>query len=197
MQEDRRLREETMAENIRDDRTRAFEIIREKSFVRGEVTLASGQKSDHYFDMKPSMFDPEGAHLLSRLILDRIADLEVDYIGGLEMGAVPLIAPLAMLSGLQGRPIPGFFVRKAQKEYGARKLIEGVKDLAGKRVVVVEDVTTTGESAMKAIRQLKDAGADIVLVLSVVDRQSGAAKLYADAGIPFQSLFTASDFLNS
>jgi len=197
MQEDRRLREETMAENIRDDRTRAFEIIREKSFVRGEVTLASGQKSDHYFDMKPSMFDPEGAHRLSRLILDRIADLEVDYIGGLEMGAVPLIAPLAMLSGLQGRPIPGFFVRKAQKEYGARKLIEGVKDLAGKRVVVVEDVTTTGESAMKAIRQLKDAGADIVLVLSVVDRQSGAAKLYADAGIPFQSLFTASDFLNS
>lgn len=197
MQEDRRLREETMAENIRDDRKRAFEIIREKSFVRGEVTLASGQKSDHYFDMKPSMFDPEGAHRLSRLILDRIADLEVDYIGGLEMGAVPLIAPLAMLSGLQGRPIPGFFVRKAQKEYGARKLIEGVKDLAGKRVVVVEDVTTTGESAMKAIRQLKDAGADIVLVLSVVDRQSGAAKLYADAGIPFQSLFTASDFLNS
>lgn len=197
MQEDRRLREEAMAENIRDDRTRAFEIIREKSFVRGEVTLASGQKSDHYFDMKPSMFDPEGANLLSRLILDRIAGLEVDYIGGLEMGAVPLIAPLAMLSGLQGRPIPGFFVRKAQKEYGARKLIEGVKDLAGKRVVVVEDVTTTGESAMKAIRQLKDAGADIVLVLSVVDRQSGAAKLYADAGIPFQSLFSASDFLNS
>ncbi len=186
-----------MATNTLDDRKRAFEIIKAKSFVLGDIILSSGEKSDHYFDMKPAMFDPEGVNILCRLILSRIAHLNVDYIGGLEMGAVPLIAPLAMISGEQGRPIPGFFVRKAPKEHGTRKLIEGVVDLIGKNIVVVDDVTTTGQSAMKAINELKAAGAIIKLVLSVVDRQSGASEFYAKEGIPFQSLFTASDFLDS
>ena len=181
----------------RDDRQRAFEIIKQKSFVRGEVTLASGQKSDHYFDLKPTMFDPEGALVLSRLLFDRMKDLNIDLAGGLEMGAVPLIAPLAMVSGMVGQPIPGFFVRKAAKDHGTRKLIDAVGDISGKRIAVVEDVTTTGGSAMKAIRHIEEAGGKVVLVISVLDRQSGAAELYAEAGIPFQSLFTSSEFLKS
>jgi orotate phosphoribosyltransferase len=178
-------------------RTRAYEIIRERSFVRGPKKLASGKISDHYFDMKPTMLHHEGSNLLSDLVLDRIKDLKVDYIGGLEMGAVPLIGPLVQLSGMRGRALQGFFVRKAPKEHGTMKQIEGVDDVTGKNVVVVDDVTTTGESAMKSIKILQEAGANIVLVMSILDRQEGAQELYKKAGIPFQSLFTASDFLGA
>jgi orotate phosphoribosyltransferase len=178
-----------------DARARLFDIIKSKSFVRGHVVLASGKESDHYFDMKPSMFDPEGADLLAELIFARLDGIEADIVGGLEMGAVPLITPISIASRRAGRPLPGFFVRKTVKDHGTRKLVEGVKDVAGKRVVIVEDVTTTGGSAMKAAEALTEAGASIALVISILDREEGAAKLYADAGIPFQSLFKASEFL--
>lgn len=178
-------------------RAHLFEIIRAKSFVRGHVVLASGKESDHYFDMKPSMFDPEGAELLAELIHARIAEVGADIVGGLEMGAVPLITPISIVSRRAGRPLPGFFVRKTVKDHGTKKLIDGLSDVAGKRVAIVEDVTTTGGSAMKAVEALTAAGATITLVISILDRQEGAAALYAEAGIPFQSLFEASEFLSA
>jgi orotate phosphoribosyltransferase len=178
-------------------RQRAFNIIKSKSFFRGEVTLASGQKSDHYFDMKPSMFEPEGVDVLARMILERIDGARADLVGGLEMGAVPLIAPISLISYQAGKPIPGFFVRKNVKEHGTKKRIEAVKDVVGKRVVIVEDVTTTGQSAMQAIQQLQEAGAEIVMVISVVDRQSGAAEFFKAQGLRFESLFEASEFLKA
>jgi orotate phosphoribosyltransferase len=176
-------------------RARLYDIIKSKSFVRGHVVLASGKQSDHYFDMKPSMFDPEGAELLAELIFARIAEGEADIVGGLEMGAVPLITPISIVSRRAGRPLPGFFVRKAVKDHGTKKLIDGLSDVKGKAVAIVEDVTTTGGSAMKAVEALTAAGAKITLVVSILDREEGAEKLYADAGIPFASLFKASDFL--
>lgn len=178
-----------------DARARLYGIIKAKSFVRGHVVLASGRESDHYFDMKPTMFDPEGAGLLAELIFARISEIEADIVGGLEMGAVPLITPISILSRRAGRPLPGFFVRKAVKDHGTKKLVEGLADVADKRVVIVEDVTTTGGSAMKAVEALKAAGATVTLVISILDREEGAASLYADAGIPFASLFKASEFL--
>ena len=177
-------------------RQRVFEIINAKSFARREVTLASGKKSDHYFDLKPTMFDPEGATLLAELIAGRLEGIKADFVGGLEMGAVPLISPISILSLKNGRPIPGFFVRKTVKDHGTKKLIEGTGDLSGKSVVIVEDVTTTGQSAMQAVSALREAGAKIALVISIVDRQQGAVELYKEAGIAFQSLFTSGDFLN-
>lgn len=178
-------------------RARAFEIIKSKSFAVGEFELSSGERSNHYFDLKPTMFDPEGADILSELVLQRIEGLKCDYIGGLEMGAVPLISPINAKSFLKGRPIPGFFVRKQAKAHGTRKKVEGVHDLAGKSIVIVDDVTTSGKSAMQAVKELQDSGAIISLVISIVDRQQGAADLYKAAGIPFQSLFTASEFLGA
>jgi orotate phosphoribosyltransferase len=177
-----------------DARTRLYGIIETKSLVRGHVVLASGKESDHYFDMKPSMFDPEGAELLAELIYARIASVEADIVGGLEMGAVPLITPVSIVSRREGKPLPGFFVRKTVKDHGTKKLIDGLSNVNGKRVVIVEDVTTTGGSAMKAVEALTAAGARITLVISILDRE---AALYANAGIPFQSLFKASDFLNT
>ncbi|MGA2125489.1 MAG: orotate phosphoribosyltransferase [Xanthobacteraceae bacterium] len=179
-------------------RTRVFQIIKERSFRFGDFTLASGEKSKYYLDMKPTMFDPEGASLLAQLIFLRVAELQADYIGGLEMGAVPLIAPINMLSYQSARPLPGFFVRKGAKDHGTKKLVEVLEgDLRGKNVVILEDVTTKGESAMQAVAASRDVGANVILVLSIVDREAGASDLFEGSGIPFECFFRASEFLAS
>ncbi|MGH6827226.1 orotate phosphoribosyltransferase, partial [Methyloceanibacter sp.] len=124
-----------------DLRGRLFDLIKERSFRRGNFTLASGKESAYYFDSKPTMLHPEGATLLAALIVDALAGVNADCVGGLEMGAIPLIAPVAMRSHEAGRPLHGFFVRKAPKDHGTRQRIEGL-DLAGKTAVILEDVTT-------------------------------------------------------
>jgi orotate phosphoribosyltransferase len=145
--------------------------------------------------MKPTMFDPQGALLLADLVLDRLEKVDVDLIGGLEMGAVPLISTIAMRSAMRGRPLPGFFVRKAAKDHGTRRRIEGTSEIAGKRVAILEDVTTTGESAMAAVRAAEAAQARVMLVLTMVDRAEGAAEFFAAAALPFAQLFSAREFL--
>jgi orotate phosphoribosyltransferase len=178
-------------------RDKAFEIIKARSFRRGDFTLASGKKSTFYLDMKPSMFHPEGANLLSELVLARIADLNADYIGGLEMGAVPLVTAVSVVSVKSGRPLPGFFVRKQEKDHGTKKRVEAVEDLKGKNVVILEDVTTTGGSAMQAVEAVRKEGANVLLVLSIVDRGEGASQFYKEKGIPFDSLFHVEEFLKA
>lgn len=183
--------------DIATKRAKVFELIRSRSFFRGDITLASGKRSTFYFDMKPTMFDPLGADLLSDLIVARLEGVPCDLVGGLEMGAVPLISPVSIKSLAMKRPVPGFFVRKASKGHGTKKLIDGVSDVTGKSVVIVEDVTTTGQSAMQAATALQEAGARIELVISIVDREDGAEDLYRQAGIPFSPLFKASEFLSA
>src|SRR5262245_36379579 len=179
-------------------RRRLVEIVKRRSFSTGSDTmLVSGRSSSFYFDMKPTMLDPEGAHLIATLVLDALAQAEVDLVGGLEMGAVPLAAAVAAASHARNRPLPAVFVRKHAKDHGARKLIEGLapsESLAGKRVAVLEDVTTTGGSATKAIEALRAEGAVIDRVISVVDRLEGAADNFKAAGIPFTAILTAGDF---
>ncbi|MBB5045273.1 orotate phosphoribosyltransferase [Rhodopseudomonas rhenobacensis] len=181
-------------------RARLADIIRARSFGRGEITLASGRKSDFYFNLKPTMLDPEGAALLAELTFEALREDNVDYIGGLEMGAVPLAGAIAQLSWLKNHPIAAFFVRKKPKEHGARLSVEGLsktETLQGKRVVIVEDVTTTGGSAIKAAESVREAGGVIVLVLTMVDREEGATEAFAAAGLPFRSLYKASEFLKA
>jgi orotate phosphoribosyltransferase len=177
-----------------DSRKRLFDLISERSFRRGRFTLASGKESAYYFDSKPTMLHPEGAALLAELIVEELKGVDADCVGGLEMGAVPLIAPVAMKSREAGRPLMGFFVRKAPKDHGTKQLIEGL-DISGKTAVIVEDVTTTGGSAMQAVEQVRAAGGKVALVLSILDRGEGAAELYKAAGVPFKSLFRAEEFL--
>jgi orotate phosphoribosyltransferase len=160
-------------------RARLQEIIRDRSFGYGEITLASGRKSNFYFNLKPTMCDPEGAALLAELTYEALKDDKLDYVGGLEMGAVPLAGALAQLSWMKGAPIGAFFVRKKPKEHGARLAIEGLtktESLKGKRVVIVEDVTTTGGSAVKALDAVREAGAEVALVFTMVDRDEGATE---------------------
>lgn len=189
----------SMTSSGTNTRARLAEIIRTRSFGRGEITLASGRKSNFYFNLKPTMLDAEGASLLAELTLDALSDEKIDYVGGLEMGAVPIAGAIAQLSFMQGRPIQAFFVRKKPKEHGAKLTVEGLargESLQGKRVVIVEDVTTTGGSALKAVEVVRDAGGEVVFVFTMVDREEGAAETFKQAGLPFRSLFRAAEFLN-
>ena len=181
-------------------RAKAFALIKARSFRRGQFVLASGKTSEYYLDMKPTMFDPDGAHALAELLLDNLSDVQVDYAGGLALGAVPLISTLTMLSHQRNRPIAGFFVRKEVKDHGTTKLVEGLgegESLQGKQVVIIDDVTTTGGSSMIAVDAAQQSGAQVVLGLSVVDRGEGAAECYGARNIPFRAVFSARDFMAS
>jgi orotate phosphoribosyltransferase len=180
------------------DRARLIELVKERSYREGpEFKLASGKTSTFYFNMKPTMLDSEGAYLVASLILDALDGVDADLIGGLEMGAVPIAAGVAAIAHTRGRKLPAFFVRKQAKEHGTQALVEGLapgESMAGKKVVVVEDVTTTGGSALKAAIALVAEGATIVRVITIVDRLDGAAETFAAGGLAFTPLLTLADF---
>ena len=183
-----------------DYRAELFELIRTRSFGRGRILLASGRESDYYIDMRPTTVHPAGATCVGELIVDALEGTAVDFVGGLEMGAVPIATAAAIASHRRGRDIGAFFVRKKPKDHGAKKLVEGLpkgESLRGKNVVVVEDVTTTGGSSMQAIEALREEGANIVLVLTIVDRLEGASENFAKEGLELRALYTADEFLKA
>ncbi len=180
------------------DRARLIEIIKARSFTTGgEIKLASGRSSNFYFNMKPTMLDPEGAQLIGSLIVTALEGKKVDMVGGLEMGAVPIATAVAVASQLAGWPLGAFFVRKQAQEHGTQSLVEGLpkgETLKGRRVVILEDVTTTGGSAMKAIEAVRADGATVERVITIVDRLEGASETFKAAGIAFEPILTAADF---
>ena len=177
-------------------RRRLRNIVAEKSLSVGEeVTLASGATSRFYFNMKPTMFDPEGAALIGDLILDAVSDDDpyYDYVGGMEIGAIPIVTCVGLQSWRRDRPIAGFFVRKQAKDHGARRLVEG--DLPpGTSALIVEDVTTTGGSTLKAVRAVRELGCHVRKVITLVDRLAGAEEAFAAADIDLVPIFTTVDF---
>lgn len=181
-------------------RQRLIEIIRARSLDRGTpVRLTSGAESSFYFDMKPTAFDPEGAALIADLVLEQLRRDEAEFVGGLEMGAVPIVACVVQLSFLvpESPGVQGFFVRKAAKKHGTRKLIEGVAEgtaLAGRRAIVVEDVTTTGNSALAAVAAAREAGLEVGTVVTIVDRLEGAEASFSRHGLTLRALTTARDY---
>ncbi len=178
----------------RSDRLK--EIIRSRSFSEGESKLASGQTSNFYFDMKMTLSQPEGLFLIAELMLDQIYGENCDYVGGLEMGAVPVLNAVALRSYERGKPIPLFWIRKKAKEHGTMKLLEGeqIEALRGKTAIMVDDVTTTGGSVLKAIEEARCYGVIIDTALTVVDRLEGAVENLAQHGVTLKSLLTAEDF---
>jgi orotate phosphoribosyltransferase len=176
-------------------RARLLDIIRTKSFRRGDFTLASGKKSDIFLDLKPSMLDAEGAHLIALALLDKLGDDRTKLVGGLEMGAVPLVAAVAATSWAAGRPVGACFVRKQVKDHGTKKLVEGEVP-QGARIVMLEDVATTGGSVMKAIEAVRtERGCLVDRVITVVDRNEGAAENLAAAGIKLDAVYNRTDFI--
>jgi orotate phosphoribosyltransferase len=172
---------------------RLLAIIRQQSLLQNrDFVLVSGRSSNFFFDMKRTMFDPEGASLLADLLFDMINAEEVEYIGGLETGAIPIVAALCARSWPE-KPIKGFFIRKEMKGHGTGQRIDGLLE-RGSKVILFEDVTTTGGSAMQAVSQTRQFGCTILKVISVVDRLEGAEDNFRAAGITFESLFTRRDF---
>ena len=179
------------------NRARLIEIIKERSVDTSRVfKLASGRTSDFYCNLKPTMMHPEGAHLLGLLIAEALDGTATDLIGGLEIGAVPLATAAAAASFARGKPLPAFFVRKRAKDHGTQSTIDGLlrgDSVKGCRVVILEDVTTTGGSSLKAIEAVRREGATVALVLTIVDRNEGAVETFKAAGVPFRALITATE----
>jgi orotate phosphoribosyltransferase len=179
--------------NLRHKRERLMAIIRRQSLLQNrDFVLASGRSSKFFFDMKRTMFDPEGAALLADLLFAAIKGDDVEYIGGLETGAIPIVAALCARSWPE-KPLKGFFVRKENKGHGTDQRIDGLLQ-RGSNVILFEDVTTTGGSAMQAVNQARQLDCTVLRVVSAVDRLEGAEENFRAAGIRFESVFTWRDF---
>jgi len=182
-----------MGADLPAKRERLLGIIRRRSLLQSrDFVLASGRSSSFFFDMKRTMFDPEGASLAADLLFERIKDEDVDHIGGLETGAIPIVAALCMRSWPE-KPINGFFVRKEMKGHGTDQRVDGLLE-SGAKVILFEDVTTTGGSVMQAAAEVRRRDCTIVKIIAIVDRLEGADQTFRNAGIEFESLFTWRDF---
>jgi len=167
---------------------RILQIARDiNALSEGEYTLSSGKKSNHYFDGKLVTLSPEAAYLVGKVVFDELAGIDVDAIGGLAIGADPIATAVAVVSHLEGRPIPAFIVRDERKQHGTRKKIEGhIRE--GARVVIVDDVITGGSSVEEAIKAVQEAGCEVVKVIALVDRHEGGSDRLRAAGYDFSSL---------
>jgi orotate phosphoribosyltransferase len=153
----------------------------------GDFTLQSGKKSDHYFDSKKLTLSPEGAYQVGKAVFDELAGIDFDAIGGLAIGAVPIVTAVTLVSYQEGRQIPAFIVRPQPKEHGTQGKIEGhLKE--GSRVVIIDDVTTTGDSVMQAIKAVEAIHCKVVKVIAIVDRNEGGRELLK--GYNFSGLMT-------
>ena len=157
------------------------------AFLTGEFTLTSGKKSNYYIDGKRITLSPEGAYQVGKVIFDELAEIEVDAVGGVATGAYPMVAAVAVISHLEGKPMPIFIVREVTKEHGTMRRIEGhLKE--GSRVAILEDVLTTGGSVLKAIEAVQAANCTVVRVIVLVDRNEGGSDRLKAEGYDFTAI---------
>ena len=178
--------------DIAADRARLLEIIRAKAVVHGRVTLSSGREADYYVDLRRITLEGEAAPLVGRVMLDLTADLEFDAVGGLTLGADPVATAMLHARAAAGGRLDAFVVRKEGKAHGLQQRIEG-PSIHGRRVLVVEDTSTTGSSPLDAARAAQEAGATVVAVATIADRNTGAAERFAEAGLDYRHAFGLTD----
>jgi orotate phosphoribosyltransferase len=175
------------------DRQQLIALFRERALKFGDFTLASGQKSSYYLDGKQITLYSTGLRLLGEGLLDMLDDVEFDAIGGMSIGADPIIGSVLTVAAERGRSLAGFLVRKKAKEHGTQRFVEGPLRPESK-VVIVDDVVTTGGSSLLAVERIQKFGCDVVQVVGVVDRMQGGAANFAARGLSFRSLLTIEDF---
>jgi orotate phosphoribosyltransferase len=171
-----------------DQRQRLLQLLAERAYRHGSFTLASGRSSDHYVNCKPVSLSGEGLALLSARMLE-LVEAEAVAVAGLTLGADPLVSGVAQAAALAGRPLDALIVRKEAKGHGTGAWLEGPLPAAGSRITVLEDVVTTGGSSLKAVKQLREAGYTVELVVTIVDRQEGGLEAMNAAGLELRSLF--------
>jgi orotate phosphoribosyltransferase len=180
------------------DRQRLKEIILEKSYRQGKFKLSSGLESDFYIDGKQTTLSAEGAYLCGKEIFALIRNNPepIGSVGGMTLGADPLVTAASLVSFLEKQPIPAFIVRKESKGHGTEQYIEGLKNLEpGSTVALLEDVVTTGTTLLQVIDRVEAQGFKVGLLVTVVDRQEGGAETLAAAGYPLKSIFTRAELL--
>ncbi|WP_282072323.1 orotate phosphoribosyltransferase [Janibacter hoylei] len=174
--------------DIAADRARLLEIVKDKAIVHGRVTLSSGAEADYYVDLRRITLDSEASPLVGRVMLDLVADLDFDAVGGLTLGADPVATSMLHATAAKGERLDAFVVRKAGKAHGLQQRIEGPA-IAGRRVLIVEDTSTTGNSPLEAATAAREAGAEVVAVATIADRATGAAEKFAEAGLEYRHVF--------
>jgi len=179
------------------ERNRLLELLTELAYEKRKVVLSSGKESDFYIDTKQASLTAEGHYLVGRLVLAEIRAhfSRAQAVGGMTMGADPIASAVSLTSWLQASPLPAFYVRKEPKGHGTNQWLEGKKGLPSPaQVVVVEDVLTTGGSALKAIERCRSEGLHVLGVVALVDREEGGREAVEKAGVELRSLFRRSDF---
>lgn len=169
----------------RDDRQALIEQVKDKAVVHGRVTLSSGAEADYYVDMRRITLDGVASPLVGRVMRDLVRDLDFEAVGGLTLGADPVATAMLHAAAADGQVLDAFVVRKEGKAHGLQRRIEGAP-VEGRRVLAVEDTSTTGGSALEAVRALRDAGAEVVAVAVIVDRDTGAAERVEEAGLEYR-----------
>lgn len=172
------------------DREALRQQILDKAVVHGKVILSSGKEADYYVDLRRVTLDSEAAPIIGRVMLDLTKDYDFDAVGGLTLGADPVATAMLHAAAAQGRKLDAFVVRKSEKAHGLQRRIEG-PDVKGRRVLAVEDTSTTGGSVMTAVEALRAEGAEVVAVAVIVER--GAAPKIAEAGLPYLAAYQLSD----
>jgi orotate phosphoribosyltransferase len=172
------------------DRAELLSFITAKAVIHGDVVLSSGQRANWYIDLRRVLLDGRAAPLAGRVMLELTADLNYDAVGGLTLGADPVATAMMHAAAAQGRHLDAFVVRKAEKAHGLQRRIEG-PDVAGRRVLAVEDTSTTGNSVLTAVDALLEAGAEVAGVAVVVER--GARPRIAERGLPYRAAYELAD----
>jgi len=165
-------------------------LIKRLAIVHGEVVLSSGQRASWYIDLRRVLLDGEAAPIAGRVMLDTTAGLRYDAVGGLTLGADPVATAMLHAAAAQGRKLDAFVVRKTEKAHGLQRRVEG-PDVAGRRVLAVEDTSTTGSSVLTAVDALREAGAEVVGVAVVVER--GARPRITERGLPYLAAYELGD----
>ena len=187
-----------MSQDLNQMRQRLKELLLEKSYRKGKIKLTSGKESDFYIDGKQTTLDAEGAYLCGRLLYNLICSSQekIDAVGGMTLGADPLVTAVSVVSFLEGQALPAFIVRKEPKSHGTENYIEGRENLKeGARVALLEDVVTTGGTLLQVIERVKSQGFGIGMVATIVDRQEGGAEALAAHGYTLLSLFNREELL--
>ena len=174
------------------EREELLNQIRTKAVVHGRVTLSSGEDADYYVDLRRVSLDAQAAPLIGRVMLELTRDWEYDAVGGLTLGADPVATSMLHVAAAQGRQLDAFVVRKAEKTHGLQRRIEG-PGVSGRRVLAVEDTSTTGGSVLTAVAALREAGAEVVGVAVIVDRATGAKERVEAEGCTYRSAFSLDD----
>jgi orotate phosphoribosyltransferase len=174
------------------DREQLLSLVRDLAVVHGRVTLSSGREADYYVDLRRITLSGLAAPLVGRVMLELTADLNYDAVGGLTMGADPIAAAMLHAAAAQGRRLDAFVVRKEAKAHGLQRRIEG-PDIAGRRVLVVEDTSTTGGSPLTALAACREAGAQVVAVATIADRATGAGEKIEAEGVPYRYAYSIED----